>query len=186
MRRVIGDAMSVLAGLAAGCLIIVGAIWALLYCIDFGTGDAVGVPTITADEARDRMDTLLRQAVATMGSAVSLTQTKTEVTSWNCSYGWQGGDGPTGEVEVQLDYLLDGVTPDRQAEVISAMGSVGPTIPDGDYFQTVADRDGHDSYKYMFRLKRESDQQMSIHAQSDCLWRHGTPEVRPRLGSTTK
>ncbi|WP_327139015.1 hypothetical protein [Nocardia sp. NBC_01327] len=184
MRKAIGDAGAVLAGLVIGCLIIIGAIWVLVHWMERAAAGEAAAPTITADEARDRMDTLLRHAVATMGPEVSLTQTKVEVTGAECNYGWQGGDGPTGEVEVSLSYLLGGVTPDTQAGVISAMGMVGPTHHEGDYFQTVADPDRSGSYQYVFTLKYEPDHQMSIHAYHDCLWEHGTPEPLPRLGTT--
>lgn len=139
------------------------------------------IATVSAIDAQHRIDAQVRRAVAKVGPGLTLPQPKVNVGNQDCWYGWQGGDGPTGEVEVSLDYVVDGVSLAMKGRVVEAMSTIGHTIVHGDYILTNPEPDVQGTGLFQVTTSYQDDNELVIHAESACIWPNGTPNPRPRL-----
>lgn len=139
------------------------------------SGEVVGLPTMTEQEAAERAEQHIAGAVAALPDRPALTLLSD--LSMECLDPDDGG--PPGRYEVGRTYWLDGLPSDRNGSYVDALCSywrshgfrvLADTRPN-DLFVSVE----HDDDAFRMSVVASDDGRLSLGASSPCIWPDGTP-----------
>ncbi|MBA0125148.1 hypothetical protein H0B56_06300 [Haloechinothrix sp. YIM 98757] len=160
------------AGLPAGP----GLALALLLVLAACTGGSAMEPTLTEEQARDRAEQHIQEAIAALPDEPTLNL----LSDYSDECTDPTDNGPQGRYQVGKTYWLDDLSPERNDAYLDALRAhweannyriSSDNRPDD---RTITVEHNEDAFR-MSVVARPDDQRLSLGAGSPCIWPEGTP-----------